>query len=174
MHVGYLHALSSSLLHCHSRAQRIANILCCQVQCYIVVTLSALGQYNLNVFMMRCVAKLLLNMSRRRKSHTLSSTSPARRCQQPASRAELLLLLLAHSLCRAVSGVSMGITYTHHCRHTYFCVSVRTAFNWFASVRRAGESRLSQCRMTAATGTGQWALGPGSRVTVTGHRPTST
>lgn len=109
-------------------------------------------------------------MSRRRKSHTLSSTSPARRCLQPASRAELLLLLLlAHSLCRAVSGVSMGITYTHHCRHTYFCVSVRTAFNWFASVRRAGGTRLSQCRMTAATGTGQRALGPGSRVTVTGH-----
>lgn len=118
--------------------------------------------------MMRCVAKLLLNMSRRRKSHTLSSTSPARRCLQPASRAELLLLLLlAHSLCRAVSGVSMGITYTHHCRHTYFCVSVRTAFNWFASVRRAGESRLSQCRMTAATG--HWATGTGPRVTGNGH-----
>lgn len=172
-YVGYLHALSSSLHHCHGGAQRIANMLVlrCQVQCYLVVSLSALGQYKFNVFMMRCVAKLLLNMSRRRKKlHPCPPLSPftpttllAAVCSQhrvqsccywPTRCAELCLLCLRASRIRTIVVILIFV-----CRFEPLSIGSHR-LNVLARV--ASRSQFANdCRMTAATGTGQRALSSG-------------
>lgn len=176
--VGYLHALSSSQHHCHSRAQQIANISCCQVQCYFVVSLNALGQYHFNVFMMRCLAKLfLLNMSRRRKSYTPFLPSPLPQHSPPLSAASIA--------CRAAAAGPLAVqscvccVYGHHVYaplSSYLFLSVGT--NRFQLVRIGStcwrESPLADSSPTIAEWRRQLALGTGSRVTVTGHRLTST
>lgn len=78
-------------------------------------------------------------------------------CRVGVTSARLLSPPPTHAVCRqhrvqGCAAVSVcGITYTHHrqrpqhhrCRHTYFfCVSVRTAFNWFAVVQPERETPL--------------------------------